>query len=158
MLATTFAMTMARLNEWRINVKPNATAQATPANALAHPRLSSINYQLSTGADFRNSLRNANILGLCKKSQRFFAAFAADTALFHPAEGNAEIAHEPAVYPDRAGVDSLSDTMGAAQVLCPDAGGKAVFDVIGVIDHFFFAVEWCDCYDGAENFFAIGAA
>jgi hypothetical protein len=48
MLAATFAMTVARLNEWRINFKPHAATQTTPANALAHPRLSSSNYQLST--------------------------------------------------------------------------------------------------------------
>ena len=113
MLTATFAMTVARLNEWRINFKPNATAQATPANALAHPRLSSINYQLSTGADLRNSLRNANILGLRKKSQRFFAAFAADAALFHAAKRNAQIADEPAIYPDCSRVDSLGNAMGA---------------------------------------------
>jgi hypothetical protein len=33
----------------------------------------------------------------------------------------AEIADEPAIHPDCAGVDSLGDAMGAAQVLRPDA-------------------------------------
>jgi hypothetical protein len=47
-LATTFAMTVARLNEWRINFKSHAATQTTPANALAHSRLSTISYQLST--------------------------------------------------------------------------------------------------------------
>src|SRR5215471_19357855 len=41
MLAATFAMTMARLNEWRINFKPNAATETTPANAFAHPRINS---------------------------------------------------------------------------------------------------------------------
>ena len=102
--------------------------------------------------------RDANVLWLGEKTQRFFAAFAADTALFHAAERDAEIAHEPAIYPHRAGVDSLGDAMGAAQVLRPNARRQAVFDIIGVIDHFFFAVEGRDCYDRAENFFAICAA
>jgi hypothetical protein len=31
--------------------------------------------------------------------KRFFAAFAADAAGFHPAEGNAEVADEPANFP-----------------------------------------------------------
>src|SRR5262249_36079704 len=96
--------------------------------------------------------------GLCKETQRFFAAFAADAALFHAAERNAKIANEPAIYPDGAGVDSLGDAMGAAQVLRPNARRQTVFDVIGVIDHFFFAVERRDCYDGSENFFSICAA
>ena len=103
-------------------------------------------------------LRDANVLRLSKETQRFFAAFAADAALFHAPKRNAEIADEPAIHPDRAGVDSLGDTMGAAQVLRPDARREAVFDVIGVIDPFFFAVEGRDCYDGSENFFAICAA
>ena len=77
--------------------------------------------------------------------------------MFHAAERNAQIADEPAIYPDRAGVDSLGDAMGAAQILRPDARREAVFDIIGVIDYFFFAVEWRDRYDGAENFFAIRA-
>ena len=54
MLAATFAMTVARLNEWRINFKPHAATQTTPANALAHPRLSTINSQLSTLGDNAN--------------------------------------------------------------------------------------------------------
>jgi hypothetical protein len=48
MLAATLAMTVARLNEWRINFKPHAATQTTPANDLAHSRLSTINYQLSS--------------------------------------------------------------------------------------------------------------
>ena len=50
------------------------------------------------------------------------------------------------------------DAMGAAQVLRPDARGEAVFDVVGVTDHFFFVVERRDRNDGAEDFFAICAA
>jgi len=67
-----------------------------------------------------------------------------------PPERDAEIADEPAIHPNCAGVDPLGDAMGAAQVLRPDARREAVFDVIGVIDHFFFAVEGRDCYNGAE--------
>ena len=121
MLAATFAVTVAGLNEWRINFKSYATTQTTPANALAHSRLSSSNYQLSTQGDSKDSLRDTNIFRLGEKPQCFFAAFAADTALFHSTERDAEIAHEPAIYPDRSGVDSLGDAMGAAQVLRPDA-------------------------------------
>jgi hypothetical protein len=54
MLAATFAMTVTGLNEWRINFKPHAATQTTPANALAHPRLSIINSQLSTLGDNAN--------------------------------------------------------------------------------------------------------
>ena len=41
MLAATFAMTVVRLNEWRINFKPHTATQAAPANVLAHSRINS---------------------------------------------------------------------------------------------------------------------
>ena len=66
-------------------------------------------------------LCNADILGLGEESQCFFAAFAADAALLHAAEGNSQVAHQPAVYPDGASVDLFCDAMGAIQVLRPDA-------------------------------------
>src|SRR6266571_1674050 len=64
---------------------------------------------------------DADILWFREKAQCFFAAFAADAALFHAAKGDAQVAHEPAIHPYRAGVNSLSDTVCAAHVLCPDA-------------------------------------
>ena len=96
--------------------------------------------------------------GSVKKAERFVAAFAADAALFHAAERNAQIAHEPAVYPDCSSVNFLRDPMGAIQVLRPDARGQAVFVVVGVADDFFFVVERRDGDDRAENFFAVNAA
>jgi hypothetical protein len=114
--------------------------------------------QILTKIEKQNLLGDANVLWLGEETQGFFATFAADAALFHAAERNAQVADEPAIHPDRTGVDSLGDAMGAAQVLRPDARREAVFDVIGVIDHFFFAVEGRNCYDGAENFFSICAA
>src|SRR5438132_1430077 len=48
--------------------------------------------------------------------------------------------------------------MGAAQVLGADARRETVLDIIGVIDHFFFAVARRYCYDGSENFFPVCAA
>ena len=48
MLAATFAMTVARLNEWRINFKSHSATKTTPANALAHSRLSTRSPRLST--------------------------------------------------------------------------------------------------------------
>src|SRR5260370_40213202 len=101
-------------------------------------------------------LRDADVFWLGEKAQSFFAAFAADAAGFHPAKGDAKIAHQPAVYPNRAGVDLFGDAMGAIQVLGPDAGRKAVVSVVRVTDHFVFVIERRDRNDRAENFFAIG--
>src|SRR2546421_11766541 len=66
-------------------------------------------------------LRDADVLRLGEEAQGFFAAFAADATLFHPAKGNAQVAHQPAIHPYRAGIDLFSDAMGATEVLCPDA-------------------------------------
>ena len=101
---------------------------------------------------------DADVLRLGEKTQRFFAAFAADAALLHSAEWDAQIAHQPAIHPDGAGVDLFGNAMGAAQVLRPDTRGKTVIDVVGIADHFLFAVERRDRDDRAEDFFAIGAA
>ena len=85
------------------------------------------------------------------------AAFAADAACFHAAEGDAQIAHEPAIHPHRAGVNFFRDAMRAIQVLGPDARGQAVVGVVGVTDHFLFVVERRDGDDRAEDLFAIDA-
>src|ERR1051325_7749583 len=74
---------------------------------------------------FRDLFGDADVLRLRKKPEGFFAAFTADAALFHAAKGDAEIAQQPAVHPHCAGVDLFRDTMGAAEVLGPDARGEA---------------------------------
>src|SRR5437764_11880983 len=102
-------------------------------------------------------LCDADIFRLGEKAKGFLTAFAADAALFHAAEGDAQVAHEPAVYPDGAGVDFFGDAMGAIQALRPDARGQAVVGVVGVADDFFFVVERRDRDDRAEDFFAIDA-
>ena len=101
---------------------------------------------------------DTDVLRLGEETERFFAAFAADAALLHSAEGDPQIAHEPAIYPDGAGVNFFRDAMSAAEVLRPNTRGKAVVDVVGVTDHFIFAVERRDRDDRAKDFFAIGAA
>ena len=64
---------------------------------------------------------DADVLGFGEKTQGFIAAFAADTALFHSTERNPQIAHEPTVYPHSSGVNFFCDSMGAIQILGPDA-------------------------------------
>ena len=77
--------------------------------------------------------------------------------MFHAAERDAEIADEPAVYPDGAGIDAFGHAMSATQVLGPDTGGEALIAVVGVADDFFFVVERRDRDDGSENFFTVCA-
>src|SRR4051794_856138 len=107
--------------------------------------------------DHQNSLCDADVLRLGEKAQRFFTAFAPDAACFHATEWDAQVAHEPAIYPNRAGVNALGHAVSPVQVLRPNAGGKAVFDVVGIANYFFFVVEGRDGDDRTENFLAIGA-
>ena len=65
--------------------------------------------------------RDADVLWFGEKAKGFFATFAADAALFHSPERDAQISQQPAIHPDGAGVDSFGDAVGAAYVLCPDA-------------------------------------
>src|SRR5207253_76486 len=113
---------------------------------------------LADQADRAGLLCDADILRFGEESQRLFAAFAADAALFHAAEGDAQVAHQPAVYPDCAGMNFLRDAMGPTQVLCPDTRSQAVLRVVSVPDHFFFVVERRYGDNRAEDFFTVRAA
>src|SRR5258706_15318126 len=62
---------------------------------------------------------DADILRLCEEVQRLESPFAADAALFHPAERHAEIAQEPAVDPDRPGIEGRRHAMGAFEMARP---------------------------------------
>ena len=52
-----------------------------------------------------------------RQAQGYVAAFASDAALFHAAEGDAQVAHQPAIHPNSSGVNLLRDPMRAIQVL-----------------------------------------
>jgi hypothetical protein len=49
--------------------------------------------QILTKIEKQNLLGDANVLLLGEETKRFFTAFTANTALFHSAKRNAEIAH-----------------------------------------------------------------
>ena len=65
-------------------------------------------------------LCDADILRLGEEAQRLFATFTADAALFHSTKRDSQIPHQPTIYPDRAGVNSFGDAMGAIEILRPD--------------------------------------
>jgi hypothetical protein len=102
-------------------------------------------------------LCDADVLWLGEEAQRFVTAFAADAALFHAAERNAQVAHQPAIHPDRSGVNFFRDAMRAIQVLRPDARGQTVVGIVSVADHFIFVVERRDRDDRAEDLLAVDA-
>ena len=54
-LPASFAMTMACQKEWRLDLKPHATAKATAVNGLVHLKLSTLNSQPSTISRCRRS-------------------------------------------------------------------------------------------------------
>ncbi len=73
----------------------------------------SMPWKSSLGSDIRILSCEADVFRLGEKAERFLAALAPDAALFHPAERDAQVAHQPAVHPDGAGVDLFRDAMGA---------------------------------------------
>lgn len=88
-------MLMAGLNEWPIHLKRKAVAQTTPVTPVA-PYLKLLKPLKKLATEMRASrctrlpsFCDTNILRFSKETQRFFAAFATHTALFHPPEGDA---------------------------------------------------------------------
>jgi len=82
-------MTVARLNEWRINFKPHAAAQTTPANALAH--FTTFNSQLSTLHPQLLQLQHHTSPALAK---RLLRAWQTTFRLLHYANGRVPFAKE----------------------------------------------------------------
>src|SRR5262245_468190 len=60
---------------------------------------------------------DADVLRLGEEAHRLLAPLATDAALLHAAERHAQVAEEPAVDPDGAGVDALRHPVGSRQVL-----------------------------------------
>ena len=67
---------------------------------------------LSSRAETRTLLRDADIFRLSKKVEGLVAAFPPHPALLHTAKRHAQISNKPAVYPDRSGVDLFGYAMG----------------------------------------------
>src|SRR3954453_16815664 len=101
---------------------------------------------------------DADILRFREEVERLEAAFASDAAFFHAAEGDAEVAEEPAVDPDGARVERCGDAMRSREVARPDGGGEAVARGVGEGDRVRFRIEGRDRDDGAEDLFLQDAA
>src|SRR4051794_29140836 len=94
---------------------------------------------------------HAYVLRLGEEVERLEAAFAADAALLHPAERDAEVAEEPAVDPDGAAVDGCGDAVCAGEVAGPDARREAVARRVRERDRLGLISERRDRHDGAED-------
>jgi hypothetical protein len=98
-----------------VNEEMNSVVRTKLQPARAHQTMNchmvSTKY-VHTSFSITRLFRDADVFRLGEEPQSFFAAFAADATGFHSAKGDAEVAHEPAVYPDRAGVNFFGDAMG----------------------------------------------
>src|SRR5262249_21354740 len=94
---------------------------------------------------------DADVLRFREEFERIETALASDAALLHSAEGNAEIAQEPRVDPDRPALDRRGDPMGPLEVPGPDARREAVARAVGVGDRFLGRIERRDGHDGPED-------
>src|SRR3546814_16153111 len=74
---------------------------------------------------------DAHVAVLGEESHRLQATLASQPGLAHAAERGAQVAHQPAVDPDDAGVDGRGEAVGAVEVAGPDRCCEAV--VAGVL-------------------------
>src|SRR5207342_499530 len=84
---------------------------------------------------------DADVLGFGEETHRFLAAFAAQARLFHAPEGRAQVALEPGVHPDDAGVYAGGEPVRAAQVGGEDRSGQAVAGGVGQGQRLFLVPE-----------------
>src|ERR1700741_3081606 len=96
---------------------------------------------------------HTHVLLFREELQRFESALASDAAFFRATEGNAQVAQQPAVDPDGAGVQRGGDAVGAFQVARPDRGRESVLGGVGGADGIGVVLEWRDGDDGAEDLF-----
>src|SRR5271167_4315885 len=69
---------------------------------------------------------DADILGLCEKTQRLHATLAPHPGVLHPAEGGAQIPQHPAIHPDDARVETGGDAVRPGEVGGEDRGRQAI--------------------------------
>src|SRR5215472_12608824 len=72
-------------------------------------------------ADSGSSQLDADVFRFGEELERIEPALAADAAFLHAAEGNAQVAQEPRIDPDRSALDRRGDPMGLLEVPGPDA-------------------------------------
>src|SRR3990167_390830 len=109
------------------------------------------------GGAFRDAVMaasefHADVFQLGVELQRVHTPFAADARLLAATEGGAQVAQEPAVDPDDAGLDLPGDAVGARAVLGPDRRRQAIRQAVGQLDGLLVRVERADMAAGAEDF------
>src|SRR5690606_24402954 len=138
----------------------SSTTMAPTTTASEYPRMRATPRKSSTEVRFTASgpQLDANVAGLGEETHRLQAALAAQAGLAHAAERRAQVAHEPAVDPDDAGVDAGGEAVGAGEVARPDRRGQAVVDGIGQRQRLCIVVEGLQGRDRTEDFLAVARA
>src|SRR3990167_9092753 len=109
------------------------------------------------GGSFRDAVMaasgfHADVFQLGVELQRVHPPFPADARLLAAAEGGAQVAQEPAVDPDDAGLDLPGDAVAARAVLGPDRRRQAIRQAVGQLDGLLFRVERAEMAAGTEDF------
>src|SRR5581483_4476147 len=100
----------------------------------------------------------ADVFRLGEELEGLEDAFASDAALAHAAEGEAQIAQQAAVDPERAAVDGGSDTVGALQIGRKHRRRQPIARGVRKRDRLFLAVERSHRHDRPEDLFLQHAA
>src|SRR3546814_2923272 len=104
-----------RISDWSSDVCSSDLHDAHDTKEIQH------------GSPLHHSLPklDAHVAGLGEESHRLQATLASQPGLAHAAERRAQVAHQPAVDPDDAGVDGRSEAGGEVEGAGPDRRGEA---------------------------------
>src|SRR5687768_4066231 len=138
--------------------KPGSSARMRSAQALLRSSSSLSGMASSTEWAAASAERDGDVLGVGEEAHRFPAALAADAGRLAAAERRAQVALEPRVDPDDAGVDAVGEAMGAAEVARPHARREPVRRRVRQRERLGLVGERLQRHHRPEDFFGIAAA
>lgn len=99
----------------------------------------------------RFSVFDRDALHLGEEVVGILGALPAQPRVLHPAKGQVQIPHHPAVGPHKAWLYPLSHPMDPAHIPGPDNSAQSVAHAVGLGDGLVLCVEGDDAGDGAED-------
>lgn len=93
---------------------------------------------------YPGSVFNGDGFDFSEKFVRVLGSFSTYPRTLHPPKRKVELSDEPAVRPDQAGLQFLSHPVDTAHVAGPHRGRQPVFNTVGSLNHFLFALEGDD--------------
>src|SRR5665213_519894 len=90
-------------------------------------------------------------LGLREILDRHIAVLAAKAGIPRAAPRQPDVGGSKGIHPDRAGLESPSESVNARDVAAPHAGGQTIYRAIGDSESILVVLEWDDRRDRPED-------